>query len=75
MGYRTLSIPNVARSYPGYMHVRPVTIVYVLALIVTVVSVDLVFFRNHIWARLLVNIGLVLVFLAFFLRFRGTLAG
>jgi hypothetical protein len=52
-----------------------VTIVYVLALIVTVVSVDLVFFRNHTWARLLVNIGLVLVFLAFFLRFRGTLAG
>ncbi|MGC8479985.1 MAG: hypothetical protein ACP5PJ_00410 [Acidimicrobiales bacterium] len=57
------------------MHVRTVTIVYVLVLIATVVSVDLVFFRHHTWARLLVNIGLVLVFLAFFLRFRSALAG
>jgi hypothetical protein len=28
----------------------------------------LVFFRNQFWARLLVNIGIVLVFVAFYLR-------
>ncbi len=42
---------------------------YVLALIAAVVSVDILFFRNHFWERLLVNIGIVLVFAAFGLRF------
>lgn len=42
---------------------------YVVALIAVVVSVDLLFFKNHFWARLMVNIGTVLVFAAFYLRF------
>jgi protein-S-isoprenylcysteine O-methyltransferase Ste14 len=42
---------------------------YVVALIAVVVSVDVLFFRNHLWKRLIVNIGLVLVFAAFYLRF------
>ena len=42
---------------------------YVVALIAVVVSVDVLFFRNHLWERLIVNIGLVLVFAAFYLRF------
>lgn len=44
---------------------------YVIALIVVVVGVDVLFFRNRawIWERLMVNIGIVLVFLAFYLRF------
>jgi type IV secretory pathway VirB2 component (pilin) len=42
---------------------------YVAVLIVVVVSVDLLFFKNHFWERLMVNIGLVLVFAAFYLRF------
>jgi hypothetical protein len=42
---------------------------YVLALVVVVVSVDILFFRHHFWARLIVNIGIVLVFAAFGLRF------
>lgn len=41
----------------------------VVALIVVVVSVDLLFFRNRFWERLLANIGIVLVFAAFYLRF------
>jgi hypothetical protein len=43
--------------------------VYVLALVTTVVVVDVLFFRNLFWARLLVNIGIVLVFTAFYFRF------
>ncbi len=42
---------------------------YVGVLIAVVVSVDLLFFRNRFWERLMVNIGVVLVFTAFYLRF------
>ena len=46
-----------------------VVVLYVVVLIGVVVGVDLLFFRNRIWERLLVNIGIVLVFAAFYLRF------
>ncbi len=42
---------------------------YVLALVVVVVGVDVLFFRNRFWERLVVNVGIVLVFVAFYLRF------
>ena len=49
---------------------RPAAIVlYVLALIAVVVGVDILFFRHHFWERLIVNIGIVLVFAAFGVRF------
>ncbi len=49
---------------------RPAGIVlYVLALVAVVVGVDVLFFRHQFWARLMVNIGIVLVFSAFYLRF------
>ena len=41
---------------------------YIAAMIVIIVSVDVVFFRNRLWERLLANIGIVLVFVAFYLR-------
>jgi hypothetical protein len=42
---------------------------YVLALIAVVVAVDVLFFRNRVWERLMVNVGIVLVFAAFYFRF------
>jgi type IV secretory pathway VirB2 component (pilin) len=42
---------------------------YVLALVAVVVGVDVLFFRNRFWERLMVNVGVVLVFGAFYLRF------
>ena len=42
---------------------------YVLALVAVVVSVDIVFFRHQFWPRLVANVGVVLVFAAFYLRF------
>jgi hypothetical protein len=49
---------------------RQVAVVpYVVAMIAVIVGVDFVFFRNRFWARLIVNIGIVLVFAAFYLRF------
>jgi hypothetical protein len=49
---------------------RQVTgIVYAVAMVAVIVGVDLLFFRNRFWERLAVNIGIVLVFGAFYLRF------
>ena len=42
---------------------------YVLALVAVVVGVDALFFRNRFWQRLMVNVGIILVFMAFYLRF------
>ena len=42
---------------------------YVLALVAVVVGVDFLFFRHHFWPRLIVNVGIVLVFSVFYLRF------
>jgi hypothetical protein len=42
---------------------------YVIAMVALIVGLDFAFFRNRFWARLTVNIGIVLVFAAFYLRF------
>lgn len=48
---------------------RPMILaVYVVALIAVVVGVDVLFFRDRFWERLIANIGIVLVFAAFYLR-------
>ena len=44
-------------------------VLYVVAMAAVIVGVDFVFFRNRFWARLTVNIGIVLVFVSFYLRF------
>jgi hypothetical protein len=44
-------------------------VLYVLALVAVVIGVDVVFFRNRFWERLMVNVGIVLVFATFYLRF------
>ena len=51
---------------------RPVystSVFYGMAMAAVIVAVDLLFFRNRLWERLAVNIGIVLVFAAFYLRF------
>ena len=44
-------------------------VLYVLAMVVVVVGVDFLFFRHHFWLRLTVNVGIVLLFAAFYFRF------
>ena len=44
-------------------------VLYAVAMVAVIVGVDLLFFRNRFWERLTVNIGIVLVFAAFYLRF------
>ena len=42
---------------------------YVLAMVAVIVGVDVLIFRHHFWQRLAVNVGIVLVFGAFYFRF------
>ena len=44
-------------------------VLLILVMIAVVVGVDLLFFRRYPLERLIVNIGIVLVFAAFYLRF------
>ena len=44
-------------------------VVYVLAMGAVIVAVDVLFFRNHFALRLAANVGIVLLFVAFYFRF------
>jgi hypothetical protein len=44
-------------------------VLYAVAMAAVIVGVDFAFFRNRFWERLSVNIGIVLVFAAFYFRF------
>jgi len=44
-------------------------LVLILAMVAVVVGVDGLFFRNFFWERLMANVGIVLIFAAFYLRF------
>jgi lipopolysaccharide export LptBFGC system permease protein LptF len=61
--------PASEKRYVAEMGRQVAVVLYVLAMVAIIVSVDFVFFRNRFWERLIVNIGIVLVFAAFYLRF------
>lgn len=42
---------------------------YVLVIVATIISVDFLFFRSWFWGPLVANVGIVLVFAAFYLLF------
>ncbi len=44
-------------------------VVYALVMVAVVVGVDVTIFRNFMLARFLANVGIVLLFGAFYLRF------
>jgi len=44
-------------------------VLYGLVMIAIIISVDLLFFKHRFWERLMVNVGIVLMFAAFYLRF------
>jgi len=51
------------------MTARTPNILYIVLLAAVIVAVDLLFFRNRFWARLIANIGIVLIFGAVYLLF------
>jgi hypothetical protein len=42
---------------------------YLTAMVVVIVGVDFAFFRQRFWERLMANVGIVLIFISFYLRF------
>lgn len=51
-----------------------ITAAFVLVMVAVIVTVDLLFFRDKrwFWERLAANVGIVLVFGAFYFRFPGS---
>jgi cytochrome c oxidase subunit IV len=45
------------------------TAIVVALMVLLIVGIDIAFFRHHFWPRLAVNVGVVLVALAFYVRF------
>jgi uncharacterized membrane protein YfcA len=48
---------------------KTTVVLYIVALVVVVVGVDVLFFRHHTVERLIANVGIVLVFTAFYFAF------
>jgi hypothetical protein len=46
-------------------------VLYVAAMAALIIGSDVAFFRDRFWERLMLNVGIVLVFAAFYLRFIG----
>jgi len=46
-----------------------VAAVFIVLMVAVIIGVDILFFRNFFWERLAVNVGIVLIFIAFYLRF------
>jgi hypothetical protein len=44
-------------------------VLFIVVMIIVIVSVDVLFFQNRFWERLIANIGIVAVFAALGLRF------
>jgi len=54
------------------MNVQLERALFVIAMVVVIVGVDVLFFRNYFWERLASNVGIVLLFGAFYFRFVGS---
>ena len=44
-------------------------ILFVLLMAAIIVAMDVLFFRHQIWYRLMANVGIVLIAVAFYLRY------
>lgn len=56
-------------AIPIGMGRQAAVVLYLVAMVAVIVGADFEFFRNQFWERLMVNIGIVLVFAAYYLRF------
>ncbi len=66
---RTSLLVRMGQVQLPEMRRQVAVVLYVVAMAAIIVGVDFVFFRNRFWERLTVNVGIVLVFAAFYLRF------
>jgi uncharacterized membrane protein len=55
------------------MKIQMTTVLYVVLMAAVIVAIDVSFFKERFWERLMANVGIVLLFAAFYLRFlRGS---
>jgi hypothetical protein len=69
MGKKRYGLPLRRGKEGDEMGRRVAVVLYVVAMAAVIVGVDFVFLRDRFWERLTVNVGIVLVFTAFYLRF------
>jgi hypothetical protein len=51
------------------MGIQKITALYIVLMPAVIVAIDFLFFKNRFWERLTANVGIVLVFAAFYFRF------
>ena len=55
------------------MKIQTTAVLYVGSMAAVIVAIDVLFFKDRFWERLKTNVGIVLVFAAFYFRFlRGS---
>ena len=69
IGRALVSPADAIDRHRDEMDRRTAEVLYAVAMVAVIVGVDFAFFRNRFWERLIVNIGIVLVFGAFYMRF------
>jgi uncharacterized membrane protein YgdD (TMEM256/DUF423 family) len=65
IGFASLNI----RMTGTKMRSQMTAALYVILMAAVIVAVDVLFFKNRFWERLTVNVGIVLVFAAFYFRY------
>jgi hypothetical protein len=48
---------------------KSIASLYLVVMILVIVATDVLFFKSRFWERLAVNVGIVLIFGAFYFRF------
>ena len=66
---RTSLLVRMGQVQLPEMRRQVAVVLYVVVMAAVIVCVDVAFFRNRFWERLAVNVGIVLVFVSFYLRF------
>lgn len=54
------------------VHKAVTGVLFALVMMAIIITVDVLFLRNHFWARLAVNVAIVLVFVSLYFRFQRT---
>lgn len=68
-GAHARRVGHGTQAYREVVAERTTLIGYAAAMVLLIVALDILLLRDHAWARLLVNVGIVLVFGGFYLRF------
>src|ERR1700730_7345216 len=64
-GAFTVGVEIIERNQMGR---QVANVLYLVAMVAIIVGVDFAFFRNRLWERLAVNVGIVLGFVDFYFR-------